>query len=115
AIALPIGLRLLEFLRGPTPLESGWAFLRATSDEFNADAARVGLHLVFLASHAYEMVDAITVTLVRLSITGRRLLEWETAAASDRRGGPPRLSVFVKDMIASPLIAVWGIVLVAAI
>ena len=115
AIALPVGLRLLEFLRGPTTLESGWAFLRATSDEFNADAVRVGLHLVFLASHAYEMVDAITVTLVRLSITGRRLLEWETAAASDHRGGPPRALVFVREMIASPAIAVASLVLVAVV
>jgi cyclic beta-1,2-glucan synthetase len=113
AIVLPIGLRLLEFLRGPKVRESGLAFLRATSDEFNADVARVGLHLVFLASHAYEMVDAITVTLVRLSITGRRLLEWETAAASDHRGGPPRLLVFFKEMIASPAIALVSLILVA--
>src|SRR4029079_15828467 len=75
----------------------------------------VVLHLVFLASHAYEMVDAISVTLVRLSITGRRLLEWETAAASDRRGGPPRLGAFLTDMIASPAIAGAALVLVAVI
>src|SRR5476649_560045 len=61
------------------------------------------------------MLHAITVTLVRLGITKHRLLEWETAAASAHRGGPPRLGVFVRDMIASPLVAVAGLALVIAI
>ena len=73
------------------------------------------LQLAFLANQAYEMLHAITVTLVRLGITKHRLLEWETAAASADRGGPPRLSVFVKDMIASPLIAVGGLALVVLV
>src|SRR5216684_3074221 len=73
------------------------------------DGVRVSLQLAFLANHAYEMLHAITVTLVRLGITKHRLLEWETAAASAHRGGPPRLSVFVKEMIASPLIAVGSL------
>ena len=45
------------------------------------------LQLAFLANQAYEMLHAITVTLVRLGITKHRLLEWETAAASAHRGG----------------------------
>ena len=61
------------------------------------------------------MVHAITVTLVRLAITRHRLLEWETAAASADRHGPPRLSVFAKEMIASPLIALGGLALVILI
>ena len=112
AIALPVALRLLQLLRGPAPLESGRAFLRATREDLQIDIARVSLQLVFLANHAYEMLHAITVTLVRLGITQHRLLEWETAAASAHRGGPPRLTVFAKEMIASPLIAVGGLVLV---
>src|SRR5206468_4021261 len=66
----------------------------------------------FLANQAYEMVDAITVTLVRLGITKHRLLEWETAAASAHRSEIPRLSVFVKEMIASPLVAVGCLTLI---
>ena len=112
AIALPVALRLLQLLRGPAPLESGRAFLRATREDLQIDIARVSLQLVFLANHAYEMLHAITVTLVRLGITQHRLLEWETAAASAHRGGPPRLPVFAKEMIASPLIAMGGLVLV---
>ena len=112
AVALPVCLRLFQLLSGPTRLESGPVFLRTTIEDLNTDVVRVSLQLAFLANQAYEMLHAITVTLVRLGITKHRLLEWETAAASAHRGGPPRLSVFVKDMIASPLIAVGSLALV---
>ena len=115
AVALPVALRLLQVLRGPAPLESGRAFLRTTLEDLEIDAVRVSLQLAFLANQAYEMVHAITVTLVRLGITKHRLLEWETAAASARRGGQPRLLVFVKEMIASPVIAVASLVLVVSV
>ena len=49
-------------------------------------------------------------TLVRLAITRRRLLEWETAASAAARaagigGGGRALQRFVSDMMASPIIA----------
>jgi cyclic beta-1,2-glucan glucanotransferase len=112
AVALPVGLRLFELLRGPKESESGPAFLRTTIADLATDAVRVSLQLAFLANQAYDMLHAIIVTLVRLAITKRRLLEWETAAASAQRGGRPRLSVFVKGMIASPLIAAGSLALV---
>ena len=43
---------------------------------------RALLQSTFLAHEAAERVHAIGVTLVRLVLTRRRLLEWETAAAS---------------------------------
>ncbi|OFV90071.1 MAG: carbohydrate-binding protein [Acidobacteria bacterium RIFCSPLOWO2_02_FULL_64_15] len=111
-VVLPLCLRLLQLLRGPTRLESSPAFLRATIDDLKTDVARASLQLAFLANQAHDMVHAITVTLVRLGITKHRLLEWETASASSHRGGPPRLIVFVTDMIASPLVAVASLALV---
>jgi cyclic beta-1,2-glucan synthetase len=96
-------------------LESGRAFLRTTLEDLETDGVRVLLQLVFLANHAYEMLHAITVTLVRLGITKHRLLEWETAAASARRSGTPRLLVFAKEMVAGPLIAAGGFALVASV
>ena len=107
AVAFPVCLRLFQLLSGPTRLESGPVFLRTTIEDLNTDLVRVFLQLAFLANQAYERLHAIIVTLVRLGITKHRLLEWETAAASAHRGGPPRLSVFVKDMIASPLDRGW--------
>jgi cyclic beta-1,2-glucan synthetase len=46
------------------------------------------------------------VTLVRLGVTHRRLLEWETMAASAARGGAPRPSGFLRGMLAGPIIAI---------
>jgi cyclic beta-1,2-glucan synthetase len=115
AIALPVILRLLQLLRGPAPMESAGAFLRTTVDDLSADIVRAFLQLTFLASHAYEMLHAIVVTLVRLVITRARMLEWETAAASAHRGGPPRLGIFMREMIASPLTAAGGLILVTLI
>src|SRR6202011_2139139 len=100
---------LFQLFGGPTRLESGRAFLRTTINDLNTDVVRVSLQLAFLANQAYEMLHAISVTLVRLGITKHRLLEWESAAVSAHRGGPPRLTVFVKDMIASPLVAVGSL------
>jgi cyclic beta-1,2-glucan synthetase len=114
ATALPLCLRVLQILAGPVRLESFSAFVRAAVEDLETELARLFLQLALLASHAYEMAHAITVTLVRLGITKRRLLEWETAAASAHRGGAPRLLVFVRDMIASPAIAAAGVLLVAA-
>jgi cyclic beta-1,2-glucan synthetase len=111
-VALPACLRLLTLLAGPAPLESGRAFLRAAAEDLSTDAVRLGLQVTFLANQAYEMLHAISVTLVRLAITKHRLLEWETAAASADRGGPPRPAVFMRHMIAAPLIAAGSLVLV---
>ena len=41
--------------------------------------------MTFLAYHAWDTAHAIVLTLVRLTITRRRLLEWETAATTAAR------------------------------
>ena len=48
------------------------------------------LSVTFLAYHAFETAHAIGLTLVRLVVTKRRLLEWETAAAAAARGDRAR-------------------------
>src|SRR5262245_56611943 len=55
------------------------------------------LAAVFLADHSRSMVDAIGRTLVRPFVTQKRLLEWETSAATERRFGAG----------ASQLLAMW--------
>ena len=59
---------------------------RVLSEDASTAVAQVALQLTFLANQACEMVHAIVLTLVRLGVTQRRLLEWETAAASAARG-----------------------------
>ena len=114
-VGVPLGLRLFRLVTGTAGWESGPAFLRTTIEDLETDIARILLQVAFLANHAYEMLHAITVTLVRLVITKHRLLEWETAAVSAHRGGPPRAMVFVRGMIASPLVAAGGLILVVLV
>ena len=71
--------------------------------------AQVLLSLTFLAYHAWLTMHAIGLTLVRLAVTKRRLLEWETAAAATVRAaglvGRRGLFRFSGEMMASPFIA----------
>jgi cyclic beta-1,2-glucan synthetase len=74
------------------------------------------LQLTFIANEAYERAHAIVLTLVRLTATQRRLLQWETAAASGARGASlatwAGARLFLVEMIASPVLALVGLVLI---
>jgi cyclic beta-1,2-glucan synthetase len=105
ALAVPWLSVAIEMLQGPRPGQSWGLFLRRAADDVKTAAARFGLQLTFMANEASERLHAIAVTLVRLGVTGRRLLEWETTAASAARSGAATPDAFVRGMIASPLIA----------
>jgi cyclic beta-1,2-glucan synthetase len=115
SLAFPLLAITVDALRGPAAHQPPRAFLRGLAEDTAARSARVILQLTFLASQAYGMVHAIAVTVVRLAITRRRLLEWETAAASAARGAKlengngPRS--FLVAMVASPAIALGGLAL----
>ena len=117
AMAFPLYPLLLKAATGPGPQQPWLVFLRSAWKDGKAVLAQVSLQLIFLASQAYERTHAIALTLVRLAATQRRLLEWETAAASEARGaGKARRTsarLFLVEMIASPLIASSGLLLVA--
>ncbi len=118
ALAFPLLLLGAEALAGPGARQTARTWLRGLLGDAGATAARLLLQLAFLANQAYGMANAILVTVVRLAITRRRLLEWETAAASAARGvglerGSGARSFFLA-MAASPGIALAGALLVAA-
>ena len=55
------------------------------------------------------MTHAIVVTLVRVAVTRRKMLEWQTAATSRQLTDPAAragVRLFVEQMVASPLFAV---------
>jgi cyclic beta-1,2-glucan synthetase len=108
----------LEVVTGLRPRQRPRAFLRGLAEDLLSAATRVVLQLAFLASQAYVMAHAILVTMVRLTITRRRLLEWETAAASSARGGGLErgqgVRSFYVGMAASPSFALAGALLVGA-
>ena len=113
ALAFNLYPLALKTLGGPPPQQPWRVFLRVAREDANTALAQTGLQLTFLASQAWERVHAIGLTLVRLAATQRRMLEWETAAASADRGhGRNGARAFVMEMIASPLIALVGLVLV---
>jgi cyclic beta-1,2-glucan synthetase len=117
SVAFPLYPLAVEALAGPRPHQPLRAFARVIAEDAAGRTARVLLQLAFLASQAYGMVHAILLTLVRVTITRRRLLEWETAAASAARGAGLEAATgprpFLVAMVASPAIALAALALVS--
>ncbi len=109
-LAFPLSPILLELFDGPEPQQPFRVFLRLLDQDLRAAGAQVLLRITFLAYHAYEMLHAIALTLVRLIVTQRRLLEWETAAATAARAtgltGRGSALLFIGAMSASPVLAI---------
>jgi cyclic beta-1,2-glucan synthetase len=102
---LPVVARLLV---GPGRAQSIPVFIRNLRHDAVSALAEIFLSLTFLAFHAFDTAHAISVTLVRLVVTKRRMLEWETAATTAARAAGligQRLRRFVAEMAASPIIA----------
>ncbi len=59
--------------------------LQALAHDAGKGLAIGGLNVVFLAHQAWMMVDAITRTLWRMTVSHRNLLEWTTAAAAQKQ------------------------------
>ena len=118
---------LLNLVRGFSP----GVQLREVRSELPATLGQVLLTTTFLADQARLMLDAIGRTLYRLFVSRQHLLEWETAASTERRMGTsfrdfllnmwqaPALSVFVglvvllmhpsSLLLGGPLLALWFI------
>jgi len=71
------------------------------------------LSLTFLPDQARQAVDAIARTLHRQYVSGRRMLEWETAASTEQRLGGG-LGDFVRSMWQAPAVALLILAAVAA-
>ena len=111
---LPLAARLIT---GPGRAQSLPVFFRNLRDDAVTALAQVALSATLLAYHAFDSVHAITLTLVRLALTKRRLLEWETAAATAARttglSGSRALWRFTREMKASPMVALLALAGVA--
>src|SRR3989454_8285375 len=118
AIAFPLYPLAVRLGAGPAPQQPFGVFLRILGEDVKTAGAQTLLQITFLAYHAYEMVHAIALTLVRLVITQRRLLQWETAAAGAARaaGLSARAGalLFFAEMAASPGTALVLLAMIAA-
>ena len=79
-IVLPPFIPVMVDLAPRRPGVTLHSHLRALGAELRLALIQSGLMIVFLAHQAWLMGDAIIRTLVRLTITRRRLLEWMPAA-----------------------------------
>jgi cyclic beta-1,2-glucan synthetase len=80
---LPVYMRLFfALLRTPTDARAGLHLKEATKS-FLAGHLDVVFQIVFLAHQTCLMLDAIIRSVVRTTVTGRRLLEWESAAQAE--------------------------------
>ncbi len=115
-LAFPLYPLIVEILAGPGARQPLSVFLRVLLEDAETAVAQAGLQLTFLANQAYQMAHAIALTLVRLAVTRRRLLQWESAAASAARAmamakrAGSRL--FLVEMAAGPVIALATLALV---
>ncbi len=116
AMAVPIYPVILKALRRrqvPQP----WRVTAHTLFHDGLTAiAQAGLQLTFVANQAYQMVNAVLVTLFRMTITHRRLLQWETASAVAARTAKLTRSAqawaFLFGLGASPVIGAGALGLV---
>ena len=113
ALCFPLTPLVFEAMGGPGAREPWRMFIRTVASDATTALAQVALQLTFLAQEAYERTHAIALTLVRLTTTRRRLLEWQTAAAVAARSAGARR--FLVEMAASPAIAAGAIVVLAVL
>ncbi len=113
ALAFPALCTLVGTLRGPRPGHSLGVFLRTAASDLATEAVGEGMQLAFMAQQACGRLHAIGVTLVRLGVTHRALLEWETTAASTARQGEAHLRAFLTAMRAGSVLALAAVVAVA--
>lgn len=115
AIAFPVYSNLANaFMIQPQGLTnmSMRFYVRGVSRDFAKNSLRALLSFIFLPYQAYLMLDAIIVTLYRVFISKKNLLEWQTAQEAERRLGTS-LSAYYSGMKASVFVS--AIILVSAL
>jgi len=117
-VAFPFLASLFHLLEPRPAHEPARVHLRGLAEDLSTAFSQALLTLVFLPFHAWERAHAIAVTLVRLVITKRRLLDWETSAAqAARAAGMLREGIrsFFVEMAASPIAALGLLALTGAV
>jgi len=78
--------------------------LRAAAASYQRQLGQIFLTLAFLPYDAFISLDAIARTLLRLLVTHKRLLEWQTSSDSERNTCA-RLAGFYATMWIEPVVA----------
>ena len=108
-LGFPLLPPLVHLAGGPRPQQPLGVFVHDVWAELEVAGAQVLLQVILLPYDAFEMVHAIVLSLIRMVITQRRLLEWETAASTAARAAgllaSQGLRVFIAEMWAGPAVA----------
>ncbi len=86
-LLIPAYLRLVLALASLPRVQYVGGFISDVAEGFVTDQVNVFMLLAFLAHQVLVSLDAIVRTVVRVTITRRRLLEWETAAEAEAGTG----------------------------
>ena len=104
-VLLPVYVQGL-FALVKTPMNARWwPHLRESAWAFLSGHIEVALRLVFLAHQTCLMIDAILRSVIRITMTGRRLLEWESAAQAEMGRSRMFRSIESYLWLATPLAA----------
>jgi cyclic beta-1,2-glucan synthetase len=106
SMSFPVVARVAELLGGPRKGLGLRVFLRGWVEDLGTDLARIAIQLTFVAHQAWDMLDAVGVTIARLITRSGRFLQWETAAAVAQRTGRLDMRGYYDAMRASPILAV---------
>lgn len=101
----PVYSNFIDALLSPPVGISLGLYLRGLARDLLRNLSQVTLTLSFLPYQSYLALNAIALTLYRLYVSKLHLLEWETAASSEKRLGTS-IAAFVRQMYSGPLIAV---------
>jgi cyclic beta-1,2-glucan synthetase len=112
AVAIPPLLPALAGIWPIAPGSSKRSHFRAVGRDFWSACNHMSLTLTMIADQAWLMSDAIIRTLVRLYVTRRRLLEWQTSTVAASRI-PPKLAGYYERMAGGILLAAIAAVAVA--
>jgi cellobiose phosphorylase len=87
------------------PIDLPWAMhLRGVAGSWGRNLGQIFLTVAFLPYDAFISLDAIGRTLLRLLVTHKRLLEWQTSSDAERNSNA-RLAGFYATMWISPAVA----------
>ena len=105
AMAFPIIAGVVGAIRNLPGREFWMTYARSTSLELLRTALQTVVLVACLPHKAYLMLDAVARTLVRVMVTRRRMLEWETAAAAEGRLARNQWSI-LRDIAFVPILSI---------
>ena len=111
---LPVVIQTFLILRNWPKKIGAVDYLRSASTNLGKTLAQSLIAISVLPYRALSMLDAITRTLWRMFVSRKKLLEWETAAAVERRIKSSRWSVLIEFWMLPAIAAALAFTLPAS-